>query len=87
MDTLGGSDCAHQLVRMAQPNYRTCQLTQNAELVWHAVSRQVERSPPTGWHFTTRIHDMPGREGLAAKVKPGCGLRRAGGLDGEQSVI
>lgn len=48
---------------------------------------QVERSPPTGWHFTAHIHDRPGGEGLAARVRSGCGLRRAGGLDGEQLVI
>jgi len=48
---------------------------------------QVERSPPTEWHFTARIHDRPAREALAARVRSGCGLRGAGGLDGEQSVI
>lgn len=48
---------------------------------------EVERSPPTGWHFTACVHDRQGGEGLAARVRSGCGLSRAGGLDREQSVV
>lgn len=69
VDTLGSSDCAHQLVLVAQPNYHTCQLMWNAERVWHAVTRQMERSLSTGWHFTACVHERPGGEGLAARVR------------------